>query len=295
MTDIRDSLQGMTTPIVTPFDKHGIDWESYDRLLARLAEGGVDGVFPCGTTGEFASLTREERRQVVERTVEATPADVSVVPGGTGTSVAESVAWSETVADLGADAVVVTAPYFHTSNDPRGLRRFFERVADGSPLPVVVYNNPAFVGESIPVETVAELASRDSIVGLKDASGDVAYGVSAIDRTPEEFLVVQGFDSLLVASLRMGFDGGMNMLSNVLPGAFAEIVDSPASERARELHRDAVTPLFERGTEAGYAPVTKAALVERGVISSAEVRPPLVSVDTDRVSDAVADAEAAVS
>jgi len=285
----------MTTPVATPFDGDDVDWDDYGRLLDHLVAGGVDGVVPCGTTGEFASLTRDERRQVVERSVEMTPADVSVVPGGTGTSVAASVAWTETVADLGADAVVVTPPYFHTSNDPLGLRRFFERVADGSPLPVVVYNNPAFVGESIPVETVAELASHDSIVGLKDASGDVAYGVSAIDRTPEEFLVVQGFDSLLVASLRMGFDGGMNMLSNVLPGAFAEIVDSPASGRARELHREAVTPLFERGTEAGYAPVTKAALVERGIISSTDVRPPLVSVDTDRVADAVAEAEAAVS
>jgi len=285
----------MTTPVVTPFDGHEIDWESYDRLLAHLVEGGVDGVFPCGTTGEFASLTAEERRRVVSRTIDVTPADVSVVVGGTGTAVEEAVAWIETAADIGADAAVVTAPYFHTSNEPGGLRQFFERIADDSPIPVVLYNNPAYVGEPIPSGTVGELATHGSVVGLKDASGDLTYASRVEDQVPEEFLLLQGFDSLLLASMRTGFDGGMNMLSNVMPDAFVEIIDAPESDRADDIHRDAVVPLFERGRAEGFAPVTKTVLAERGIITSNDVRPPLVPVEADLVEAAMNRADSVLS
>jgi 4-hydroxy-tetrahydrodipicolinate synthase len=295
MTDIRNSLRGMTTPVVTPFDGHEIDWESYDRLLAHLVEGGVDGVFPCGTTGEFASLTADERSRLVSRTVDVTPSDVSVVVGGTGTAIEEAIAWIETAADIGADAGAVTAPYFHTSNDPDGLRRFFERVADDSPIPVVLYNNPVYVGEPIPSRTVGELATHESVVGLKDASGDLTYASRVEDRVPEEFLLLQGFDSLLLASMRMGFDGGMNMLSNVMPGAFVEILDAPGSDRAHDIHRDAIVPLFERGRAEGFAPVTKTVLAEHGIISSNDVRPSLVPVEADLVETAMARADSVLS
>lgn len=284
MVELRDSLCGMTTPVVTPFDGEAIDWESYERLLLHLVDGGVDGVFPCGTSGEFASLSPEERRRVVERTVETTPADVPVAVGGTGTTVEGATDWIETAADVGGDAAVVTAPYFHTSNDPRGLQRFFERVAERSPLPVVLYNNPAYVGESIPPETVGNLATHESILGLKDASGDLTYGHRVENEAPDGFRLFQGFDSLLLASLRTGFDGGMNMLSNVMPSAYVEMTDAPESDRARDIHRNAVVPLFEQSREAGFAPVTKTVLAERGVISSNDVRPPLVSVDAGVVT-----------
>lgn len=292
MIGLGTALSGITTPVVTPFDGETVDWTSYETLLTHLVDGGVDAVFPCGTTGEFASLTADEKRQLVERTVAATPADVSVVVGGTGTNVDEAVNWIETTADIGADGVVVTAPYFHTSNSPQGLSRFFERVADRSPLSLVLYNIPACVGEEIPVETVAELATHDSIVGLKDSSGDLAYGLRAIHQTPDEFGLFQGYDPLVLPSLRMGFDGGVNALSNVFPNAYRTVYDDPESERAREIHREVIEPLFDICREEGFAPATKAALAERGVLPSRDVRPPLVPAEGEAIRAAMDRAEA---
>lgn len=282
MTGISDDLEGITTPLVTPFDDGDIDWAAYDDLLKHVVDGGVDGVFPCGTTGEFASLTPRERRQTVERAVESTPDDVAVVAGGTGTAVADTVDWIETAADLGVDGVVVTAPYFHTSNSPDGLRRFFHAVADASPVPLLLYNIPACVGETVPADVVADVAANDTVVGLKDSSGDLAYGLRVGSHTPEEFCLLQGSDALLLPALRSGFDGGVNALSNVVPEVYADIVAEPEAERALALHREVVEPLFDLCLEEGFAAAAKAGLTERGVLPSNEVRPPLVSVEDDR-------------
>lgn len=266
-------------PLVTPFADGEVDWDSLDELLAHVVEGGVTGVFPCGTTGEFASLTREERRALVEHTVDAVGDEVSVLAGGTGTSVGEAIDWLETLADIGVDAGVVTAPYYHNSNGEAGVRRFFEVVADASPLPFFLYNVPGCVGEPIPIETVAAVADHEAVCGLKDFSGDLAYGLRAKHRTPADFRLFQGYDSLLLPSLQMGFDGGINALANVVPGAYASLVDDPGRAQAERTHRKVVDPLFEYALAKGFAPATKALLVERAVISAADVRPPL-SADT---------------
>ncbi|SDY01726.1 dihydrodipicolinate synthase family protein [Halobellus clavatus] len=277
-------------PLVTPFADGEIDWESFDELLTHVVDGGVSGVFPCGTTGEFASLTRDERRKLVEHTVDVVGDDVSVIAGGTGTSVGEAINWLETLDDLGVDAGVVTAPYYHNSNGEAGVRRFFEAVADASPLPLFLYNIPGCVGERIPIETVVAVADHDAVCGLKDSSGDFTYGVRAMHRTPEDFRLLQGYDSLLLPSLRMGFDGGINALSNVVPGAYSTLVDDPAGARAERIHRDVIDPLFEYALHEGFAPATKALLVEREVLSANDVRPPLVA-DTVSEVDALAAAQ----
>lgn len=287
MTQLTDTLKGMTTPLVTPFEDGAIDWEAYDRLLTAVTDGGIDTVFTCGTTGEFASLSSVERRRLVERTVRSTPDDVTVLVGGTGTAVEESIDWIKTAAEAGVDGVVVTAPYFHTSNGSDGIRRFFECIADRSALPVVVYNIPACVGESIPVGVVAELATHDSIMGFKDSSGDLAYGLRVQRRVPKEFCLLQGYDPLVLPSLRTEFDGGVNALSNVFPSAYVELVENPASDRARDIHREAIEPLFDHCREDGFAPATKAGLTVRGVLPSNEVRPPLVPIDTDAVRSTI--------
>lgn len=283
MTREPPAIEGVTPPLATPFDRTDIDWESFDELLTHVVDGGVTGVFPCGTTGEAASLTREERRRLVERTVDRVGGEVPVLAGGTGTSVRETVEWLETLADLGVDAAVLTAPFFHNSNREPGLRRFFEAVADASPLPLCLYNIPACVGEPIPVETVVAAAEHEAVFGLKDSSGDLAYGLRAMHRTPEDFRLYQGYDSLLLPSLRMGFDGGINALSNAVPEAYADLVAEPSGERADRIHREVVEPLFDRCLDQGFAPATKALLAERGVIPTADVRPPLAAASFEDV------------
>lgn len=294
--DAVEALGGITTPLVTPFADGEIDWAAFDRLLEHVLDGGVDGVFPCGTTGEFASLTVAERRAVIERVVERAPPDVAVIAGGTGTDVPGARQWLSTLADLGVDAAVVTAPYFHPANDPDGLERFVDRVVDDSPLPILLYNIPSCVGQTLPVTVVERLAERPPVIGLKDSSGDLEYGLRLRTATPPDFRLLQGYDALLVAALHMGFDGGVNAGANVFPAAYAELCDDPgpARERAWQLHAEVIEPLFQHCRSDGFAPATKAGLAARDVINVPRVRPPLCPVDPEAVTGAVERAEAVV-
>jgi len=285
---LRDALQGITCPIVTPFDAGSIDESALVDVLAHLQDGGIDAVFPCGTTGEYPSLTADEHRRVVETTVDH--AEVPVIAGAGATSVGETVAAIDRAADAGADAAAIVAPYFTTANAPEGDRRFFEAVLDEASLPVLLYNIPQCTGQQIDPETVAAVAERDGVVGIKDSSGDLEYFLSVLERTPEEFLCLQGYDALLVPALRMGADGGINALSNVVPEVLRAAFERADDERGRELQRDAIAPLFDACTTHDFAPATKTALAERGVIPSDEVRPPLVAVDdagTETIGDAL--------
>lgn len=279
--DLQQSLAGITVPLVTPFDESGdVDDDALEAVLDHLLAGGIDAVFPCGTTGEFASLSPAERRLVLERTVETVDGEVPVVAGAGATSVAETVDYVDEAADCGADAAVIVPPYFHTANAPAGNRRFFEAVADEASLPLLLYNIPACTGQEIAVEAVTAVADHENVIGLKDSSGDLEYFLTALRRTPAEFLLLQGYDSLLLPALRMGADGGVNALANAVPEAYAELSETAESERGQELQA-AIADLFEACGAYGFAPAAKAALASRDVISSDAVRPPLVTVPDD--------------
>ncbi len=279
---LRDVLEGITTPLVTPFDPEtgDIDEQALENLVEHLLENGIDGLFPCGTTGEFASLEPTERRRVHEAVVEHADGEVPVLAGAAATTVEEAVDYADHAAEIGADVAVVTEPYFHGPTDPDGNRQFFEGVADRSPLPVLLYNIPPCTGGSIALETLETVADHENVIGIKDSSGDLEYLLSVMRRTPEEFVVLQGYDALLVPALRMGADGGLNAGSNVAPAKYTELYDSFDDERGTEI-QDAIEPLFESCATYGFAPATKTALEYRGLVSSAAVRPPLVPVSED--------------
>ncbi|ADD04867.1 DapA family protein [Natrialba magadii ATCC 43099] len=289
---LRQSLTGITCPIVTPFDERGaVDERALGDLLEYLLAGDIDALFPCGTTGEFASLSRDEHRRVTELTVEQADGEVPVLAGAAATSVDDVLTAIEDAAAVGADAAVVTPPYFHTANDPAGNQQFFETIADESSLPLLLYNIPACTGQGIAPETVGALASRDDVLGLKDSSGDLEYFLETMRRTADtdtdtdtdadsDFLMLQGYDALLVPALRMGADGGVNALSNVAPETYADLYETATGVRGAEL-QTAVADLFDTCGEYGFAPVTKTALEYHGVIPSAAVRPPFVSVPDD--------------
>ncbi len=284
--DVHTALQGITPPLVTPFNNGSIDERALVDLVDHVEAGGVDVVFPCGTTGEFPALSTAERRAVIERTV--AHADVPVLAGAGATSVAETIDAVETAAAVGADAAAIVVPYFSTATDQIGNQRFFEAVLDSVSLPILLYNIPQCTGQRIELATIEAIADHEQVVGIKDSSGDLSYFLSVMERTPDDFLCLQGYDAILVPSLRMGADGGVNALSNVIPERFREIADQPDSDRARDLQAEAIAPLFSACATHDFAPATKAALVERGVLPSTDVRPPLVAVDdTESIVDAV--------
>lgn len=283
MTDSR--FEGVSCPVVTPFADGSVDHEALAAVVDHVAEGGLDGVVPCGTTGEFASLSDDEFRAVMETTVEAAADhDLPVMAGAASSSVEGTRARIRTAAAVGADAALVTQPYFHPANDPAGYETFLRAVVADAPLPVYLYNIPSCTGGELPADVVVEVAAEEAVHGLKDSSGDFTYFAEVARRTPPEFELFQGFDSLLVPGLSFGSAGGINALSNVVPEAFASIVDAARHgdvETAREIQETRVAPLFGQCLDHGFAPVAKAGLVARGVLSSDDVRPPLVGLKTE--------------
>lgn len=296
MSDLQRALAGETPPLVTPFHADGdVDHGALEAVVDHVRAGGVDGLFPCGTTGEFASLTADEQRAVIETVVEAS-GDLPVVAGVASTAIQDAVSKAEAAADVGADAVVVTAPYYHTPSEPAGVERYLSAVADRSPLPLLLYNIPVYVGTALDVDTVASLAERPDVIGIKDTSGELDYTLRVARETPRDFLVLQGYDTLLLPGLRTGLDGGVNALANVVPEVVTALVHDPQSERARRAS-DALADLFEVCLDVGFASAVKTALVGRGVVDRDTVRPPLTETpadERDRIATAVAEARDAI-
>lgn len=270
-------------PLVTPFDADGaVDHAALAAVVEHVVDGGVDALVPCGTTGEFSSLTAAEARAVVETTVEAAPADVPVVAGAGATAVADVRDRIAAGAEAGADAVLVPPPFYLAPSEPAGDERFLAAVAEDSPLPICLYDIPANVGHRLAPETVATLAERDSIVAMKDSSGDLDYVGDVLAAAPPDFPLYQGYDGVLVPGVYLGMVGGINALSHLVPDAMAEAVDAVRAgdhDRARALQRERVDPLFRYCRAHGFAPTVKAALVAEGVLGSAAVRPPLSPLD----------------
>lgn len=282
-TTVPDRFGGALCPTITPFADGEVSTSGLETLVEHVIEGGIDGLVPCGTTGEFASLSTAEYRTVIETTVDVADGRVPVMAGTAGTSVAGTVENVAFAAEAGADAALITLPYFHTANDEAGNEAFLTAVADEAALPCYLYNIPSCTGAPIAPETVSTVADHDSVVGLKDSGGDFTYFQDVVERTPGDFQVYPGSDSLLAWGLLAGAAGGVCALSNVVPEAFAALVAAVERgdiETATDL-QTGITSLFQACVAHGFAPTAKAGLVVRGVLPEATLRPPLVELDAD--------------
>lgn len=275
----------VSPPLVTPFAADGdVDVDALYDLARNCLDAGLDGLVPCGTTGEFASLTDSEWRTVVETTVEAADGRAPVVAGVADTTVTgalDRLGWADTA---GADAGLLPMPYYHPANDPAGTEGFLRAVADDSPLPIYLYDIPSCTGTKLAAATTLALADHDRIVGCKDSSGEFSAFLDLGRRRPDGFSLLQGFDDQLVPSMAFGADGGINALSQAIPEAYVAARDAVAArdhDEARCLHEEAIEPLFGLCYDHGFAPVTKSAVADRGWIPGDAVRPPLVALDED--------------
>jgi 4-hydroxy-tetrahydrodipicolinate synthase len=198
-----------------------IDEMTLQDYTQMLIDGGVNGLFPCGSIGEFSSLRPFQRRQVIETVVEASE-DIPILAGCGGTSVGAVRGHVESAAGAGADAAVVVNPYYLETTQA-GTEEFYRIIADQAALPIVLYNIPALTHQHIELETVVELAEVDGIVGIKDSSGDLGYHYRLVEETPRQFTVLQGATELALVSLDLGSEGLIAGPANVFPTAMAEI------------------------------------------------------------------------
>jgi 4-hydroxy-tetrahydrodipicolinate synthase len=223
-----------------------IDTETLRDFTDFLVQGGVDGLFPIGTTGEFPSLGREQRRGVIETVVDHS-ADLPVLAGCGGTAVSAVRQYVADAADVGADAAVVVTPYYQDASQ-EGLRRFYEAIADDSALPIYLYNIPQFTGNNLAPETIAMLAEHTNVAGLKDSSGDFTYFLDLLEVTPDSFDVFQGIPMYSIMSLEHGADGLIAGSANVFPRAVSELYNAYENgddERARQQFSRVVLPVLQ--------------------------------------------------
>lgn len=217
---------GMATAIVTPMDAAGaVDFEALGRFIEFQIESGINAIVVMGTTGENATIEPEDQKEVIRFTVEKVAKRVPVI-AGTGTNNTEHVlANTRAACDAGADAVLVVTPYYNKATQ-NGLYKHFTMIADASEVPVILYNVPGRTGCALQPKTVARLAEHPNIVGLKEATGNMAQMVEIMHLCGDKIDVYSGEDALTVPMMAMGGKGTISVLSNVAPKESVAMTDA---------------------------------------------------------------------
>lgn len=221
-------LTGIIPPVVTPLIHHDqLDVVAVDRVCRHIIAGGVSGLFVLGTTGEGPSVTYQIRYEMVERACECAAGDVPVLVGITDSSFAESVHLAQHAATCGATAVVAAAPFYFSVTQVE-LLAWFTKIADESPLPLMLYNMPGCVGVNLDISTVVTLAKHPNIIGVKDSSGDLPYfgRLCREFASDEGFAVFMGPEELIPQAVAAGADGGVCGGANLLPHVYVKLFDA---------------------------------------------------------------------
>jgi len=218
-------FRGVITALVTPFRNGRIDETAFERLLELQIAGGVRGVVPVGTTGETATLSTDEHKRVVELCVEIVKGRISVIAGAGSNATDEAIELVRHAQAMKADAALVVAPYYNRPSQ-EGLYLHFKAINDAVDFPVVVYNVPSRTGSDISNDTLARLAALPHIVGVKDATGDLARASLMRLMCGEDFVMLSGDDPTALGYVAHGGHGVISVTSNVAPKACAERIEA---------------------------------------------------------------------
>jgi 4-hydroxy-tetrahydrodipicolinate synthase len=282
----RPLLHGALTALVSPFSADGsVDEAGFRRLVAWQILAGIDGLVPCGTTGEAPTLSSTERERLISLTVEiaterSARGRVAIV-AGTGTNDTDAtIAATRRAAALGADAALIVAPYYNRP-DQRMLESHFRAIADEGDLPIVVYNVPSRTGTNVEADTFLRLAEHPRVIATKEASGNLDQIATICRDRPADVAVLAGDDSWTLPMLALGADGVVSVAANEIPAEMAALCDAARSgdwDGARRIH-ERWLPLMQANFRGGPNPVpAKAALALMGLIESDTCRRPLLSL-----------------
>ena len=274
-------FKGVFVAIVTPFKNGKIDEEALRGLIDFQIAGGVDGIVPCGTTGESATLNHEEHDQVIRIAVDACKGKASVLAGTGSNATQEAIQLSRNAKNAGADGLLQITPYYNKPNQ-EGLYHHFSSIADAVDLPIVLYNVPSRTSVNMVPETVVRLAKIKNIVGTKEASGSLQAISKIIDNCGKDFTVLSGDDPLLWPILAIGGKGVISVTANILPAKVAALCKAAAIgdiAEARSLHYELMDINDSLFIDTNPIPV-KAALHLMGKIEN-ELRGPLIELSKD--------------
>lgn len=277
-------FKGAFTALVTPFREGLFDSEAMAKHIDFQIDSGIDGLVPCGTTGEASTLSHDEHVRIVRFTVEHVNGRVPVIAGSGSNSTSEALGLTERIKEAGVDACLMITPYYNKPTQ-EGLFRHFQTVAEKVDIPIILYNVPGRTGVNMLPETVARLARIPNVIGLKDATGDLKQASYTRMMVPDDFVILSGEDALVYPLMAVGCQGVISVVSNVVPremAALCRLFLEGDFEGARDFHQRLLPLCDALFVQTNPIPV-KGALAMMGRIRN-ELRLPLVPLSEDASS-----------
>ncbi|WP_373795883.1 4-hydroxy-tetrahydrodipicolinate synthase [Neisseria dentiae] len=275
-------LKGSLVALITPMNADGsVNYGELRTLIDWHIENGTDGIVAVGTTGESATLPAEEHLAVVEATVKHVNKRVPVIAGTGANSTAEAIELSKAAERLGADYTLSVVPYYNKPSQ-EGIYRHFKAIAEATAIPMIIYNVPGRTVVDMNNETILRLAEIPNIVGVKEASGDIARETDLINRAPEGFAVYSGDDPTGMVFMLCGGDGVISVAANVAPKLFADMCREAIAGNipaARELNKKLI-PVYDVMFCEPSPAAPKWALTQLGLCQP-HVRLPIIELSSD--------------
>ena len=274
-------FEGVHTALVTPLKGNEVDEEALANMVELQIRAGINGLVPCGSTGESATLSHFEHRKVVEIVVTTARGRVPVIAGTGSNSTLEAVELTQHAKEAGADGALLISPYYNKPTQ-EGIVRHYDQVASATTLPLIVYNIPGRTASNILPNTLARIAEIENVVAVKEASGDLEQMSQAIAACRSEFTFLSGDDALTLPLMSVGGHGVISTTSNVAPAEMVSLVQSFNSgdlQGAREMHYRLLPLIEAMFSETNPIPV-KAAQALRGLCEE-EIRLPLLPISSE--------------
>ena len=272
-------FRGCGTALVTPFQKDdSLDEGTLRKLIRRQIEAGIDFLVPCGTTGESPTLTRAEHLRVCKITVEEAAGKTPVLGGAGGYNTAEVVELAKELQHIGVDGLLSVTPYYNKPN-PEGLYQHYKAIAAATPLPIIVYSIQGRTGINVDPATLRRLAEIETIVGVKEASGNMAQIATIAHLLPNDFTLLSGDDSITIPVIAAGGHGVISVVSNEIPAEMTiltQLARTGDFAGARAIQRKFFDLMSVNFIEPNPAPV-KAAMAMMGLLEPV-FRLPMVPV-----------------
>ena len=274
-------FKGSCTAIITPFKNNGIDYERLKKNLDFQYENGTSAIVVCGTTGENATLSNDEYQEIVRAVIRDNAERMKIIVGIGSNNTLSALRKAESAKACGADAILMVTPYYNKSTQA-GLVEHFSYVADRVDIPMILYNVPSRTGIGLRAETCKILSEHPNIVGIKEASGDIALGAKIRSLCGDELYIWSGNDDATVPLMSLGALGVISVASNIVPGAIAKLCAlclEGQFEEATALYAKYAALISALFIETNPIPV-KAAMQMMGT-DSGELRLPLVQISEE--------------
>ncbi len=279
-TQFVQKIKGVISALPTPFLNGKVDYESLEKLVQFQVKNGVNGFVVNATTSESPTLENEEVEKIYEVVKKNSNDSISMIVGTGSYSTADTIDQTRRALEMGADAALVVVPYYNKPPQ-RGLEKHFLTIAESSKLPIILYNVPSRTITAMTIETIQSLSQSKNIIGIKEASGDIAFDEKMKVACAKDFILLSGDDPTYLPFLKMGGHGVISVMSNIIPAQAAKWTKLAAEGKFQEAESDFSKYkefLQQMYFEANPIPL-KWMLYKAGLIRSPEMRLPLVTLD----------------